>query len=153
MFTRQAWEGSIQQAIERVANTRRDEIDWVLSDSRQALSADLSPDALKARLTRRYFTDFAGSWLGFLNSLRWNPVQNISDVTDQLTLMSDVRQSPVIALMNTLAWQGKPASRAKGCLSPSSDRLKSSLAARINRLSTRAPPDHRGRWMTPLAPC
>ncbi|MFZ3619242.1 ImcF-related family protein [Leclercia barmai] len=107
MFTRQAWEGGIQQAIEKAANSRRDEIDWVLSDSRKAVSADLSPEALKARLTQRYFTDFAGSWLGFLNSLQLNPVNNIADVTDQLTLMSDVRQSPLIALMNTLAWQGQ----------------------------------------------
>ena len=107
MFTRQAWEGGIQQAIEKAANARRDEIDWVLSDSRKAVSADLSPDALKARLTQRYFTDFAGSWLRFLNSLRLNPANNIADVTDQLTLMSDVRQSPLIALMNTLAWQGQ----------------------------------------------
>lgn len=106
MFTRQAWEGGIQQAIEKAANSRRDEIDWVLSDSRKAVSADLSPEALKARLTQRYFTDFAGSWLSFLNSLRLNPANNIADVTDQLTLMSDVRQSPLIALMNTLAWQG-----------------------------------------------
>lgn len=107
MFTRQAWEGGIQQAIEKAANSRRDEIDWVLSDSHKAVSADLSPEALKARLTRRYFTDFAGSWLSFLNSLRLNPANNIADVTDQLTLMSDVRQSPLIALMNTLTWQGQ----------------------------------------------
>lgn len=107
MFTRQAWEGGIQQAIEKAATSRRDEIDWVLSDSHQAISADLSPEALKARLTRRYFTDFAGSWLNFLNSLRLTPANNIADVTDQLTLMSDVRQSPLIALMNTLAWQGE----------------------------------------------
>lgn len=107
MFTRQAWEGGIQQAIEKAANSRRDEIDWVLSDSRKAVSADLSPEALKARLTQRYFTDFAGSWLSFLNSLQLNPADNIADVTDQLTLMSDVRQSPLIALMNTLAWQGQ----------------------------------------------
>lgn len=107
MFTRQAWEGGIQQAIEKAANSRRDEIDWVLSDSRKAVSSDLSPEALKARLTQRYFTDFAGSWLSFLNSLQLNPVNNIADVTDQLTLMSDVRQSPLIALMNTLAWQGQ----------------------------------------------
>ncbi|HAT2743703.1 TPA: hypothetical protein I8372_001265 [Citrobacter farmeri] len=40
-----------------------------------------------------------------------NPVSNIADVTDQLTLMSDVRQSPVIALMNTLAWQGQTGQR------------------------------------------
>lgn len=107
MFTRQAWEGGIQQAIDKAASSRRDEIDWVLSDSRGTVSADLSPEALKARLTQRYFTDFAGSWLNFLNSLRWNTASSIADVTDQLTLMSDVRQSPLIALMNTLAWQGQ----------------------------------------------
>ncbi|MFC0139738.1 ImcF-related family protein [Erwinia mallotivora] len=114
MFTRQAWEGGIQQAIEKAANSRRDEIDWVLSDSRKAVSADLSPEALKARLTQRYFTDFAGSWLNFLNSLRLNPANNIADVTDQLTLMSDVRQSPLIALMNTLAWQGQTGQQSEG---------------------------------------
>jgi type VI secretion system protein ImpL len=114
MFTRQAWEGGIQQAIDKAASSRRDEIDWVLSDSRKAVSADLSPEALKARLTRRYFTDFAGSWLNFLNSLRLNPAQNIADVTDQLTLMSDVRQSPTIALMNTLVWQGQSGQQSEG---------------------------------------
>jgi type VI secretion system protein ImpL len=65
----------IQQAIEKAANSRRDEIDWVLSDSLKTVSADMSPEALKARLTERYFTDFAGSWLNFLNSLRWNPAE------------------------------------------------------------------------------
>ncbi|KGT95504.1 type VI secretion protein VasK [Erwinia typographi] len=114
MFTRQAWEGSIQQAIDKAASSRRDEIDWVLSDSRRAVSADLSPEALKARLTQRYFTDFAGSWLNFLNSLWLNPAHNIADVTDQLTLMSDVRQSPLIALMNTLAWQGQTGQQREG---------------------------------------
>jgi len=114
MFTRQAWEGGIQQAIEKAVSSRRDEIDWVLSDSRKSVSGDISPQALKARLTERYFTDFAGSWLSFLNSLHWNPVNNIADVTDQLTLMSDVRQSPVIALMNTLAWQGQSGQQSEG---------------------------------------
>lgn len=111
MFTRQAWEEGVQQAIETAANARRDEIDWVLSDSRHSVSADLSPEALRERLTQRYFTDFAGSWLNFLGSLRLNPTDNIADVTDQLTLMSDVRQSPLIALMNTLAWQGQTGQR------------------------------------------
>ncbi|WP_438439251.1 ImcF-related family protein [Klebsiella quasipneumoniae] len=114
MFTRQAWEGGIQQAIDKAASSRREEIDWVLSDSRKTMSTDLSPEALKARLTRRYFTDFAGSWLNFLNSLRLNPATNIADVTDQLTLISDIRQSPLIALMNTLAWQGQAGQQREG---------------------------------------
>lgn len=107
MFTRQAWEGGIQDAIDKAVASRRDEIDWVLSDNRKTVSGDISPQALKQRLTNRYFTDFSGAWLGFLNSIRLNPAHNISDVTDQLTLIGDVRQSPLIALMNTLAYQGQ----------------------------------------------
>ncbi|CAK9886282.1 MAG: hypothetical protein XXXJIFNMEKO3_02710 [Candidatus Erwinia impunctatus] len=114
MFSRQAWEGEVQQAIEQVATMRRDEIDWVLSDSRQSLAEEISPEALKERLAARYFSDFAASWLNFLNSLRWQPVHNIADVTDQLTLMSDIRQSPLIALMNTLAFQGQTGQPTEG---------------------------------------
>lgn len=107
MFTRQAWEGGIQGAIEKAVASRRDEIDWVLSDNRKSVTGDVSPEALKKRLTDRYFTDFAGAWLTFLNSIRLNPAHSIADVTDQLTLAGDVRQSPLIALMNTLAYQGQ----------------------------------------------
>jgi type VI protein secretion system component VasK len=105
----------------------------VLSDSRKAVSSDLSPEALKARLTQRYFTDFAGSWLSFLNSLQLNPANNIADVTDQLTLMSDVRQSPLIALMNTSPGRDRPASKAKAFRTPSSNRLKTWSAEKTNR--------------------
>ncbi|MBJ3590117.1 type VI secretion protein VasK [Salmonella enterica subsp. enterica serovar Saintpaul] len=109
MFTRQAWEQSVQPAIEKVVKARRDELDWVLTDSkRQAMTQDeTSPEALKNRLTERYFADFSGAWLGFLNSLRWNQAATLSDSIDQLTLMADVRQSPLVALMNTLNVQGR----------------------------------------------
>ncbi len=45
MFTRQAWEGGVREAIDKAVATRRDEIDWVLSDSRQTVSGDVSPEA------------------------------------------------------------------------------------------------------------
>ncbi|MDH8454289.1 ImcF-related family protein [Klebsiella pneumoniae] len=105
MFTRQAWEGQVKEAIEQVATARREEIDWVLSDRQQDASADISPEALRTRLMERYFTDFAGSWLTFLNSIRWKKEDSLSGVLDQLTLMADARQSPLIALTDTVAWQ------------------------------------------------
>lgn len=107
IFTRKAWEESIQPAIKKAVESRRNEIDWVLSDSQHELSQDISPDALKHQLTERYFADFSDSWLNFLNSLQWRQTESLSDTIDQLSLMSDVRQSPVIALMNTVAYQGK----------------------------------------------
>ena len=109
MFTRQAWEQAVQPAIEKVVKARRDELDWVLTDSQRQVNKqdETSPEALKKRLTERYFTDFSGAWLEFLNSLRWNPAATLSDSIDQLTLMADVRQSPLVALMNTLNVQGR----------------------------------------------
>lgn len=107
MFTRQAWEQAVQPAIEKVVTERRDEMDWVLSDSRQPATQSTSGEALKARLTERYFADFGGVWLDFLNSLRLQPATTLSDTIDQLTLMADVRQSPLVALMNTLNIQGR----------------------------------------------
>ncbi|MFY3739398.1 ImcF-related family protein, partial [Escherichia coli] len=62
---------------------------------------------LKQRLTARYFADFSTAWLDFLNSLRWQRAVTLSDAIDQLTLMADVRQSPLVALMNTLNVQGR----------------------------------------------
>lgn len=109
MFTRQAWEQAVQPAIEKVVKARRDELDWVLTDSNRQVKTqnDTSPEALNKRLTDRYFADFGGAWLEFLNSLRWNRAATLSDSIDQLTLMADVRQSPLVALMNTLNVQGR----------------------------------------------
>ncbi|MGL4430115.1 MAG: ImcF-related family protein [Silvania sp.] len=109
MFTRQAWEQAVQPAIEKVVKARRDELDWVLTDSKRQVNKqdETSPEALKKRLTERYFADFGGAWLDFLNSLRWNRATTLSDSIDQLTLMADVRQSPLVALMNTLNVQGR----------------------------------------------
>jgi len=109
MFTRQAWEQAVQPAIEKVVKARRDELDWVLTDSKLQVNQqdEASPEALKKRMTERYFADFGGAWLEFLNSLRWNQAATLSDSIDQLTLMADVRQSPLVALMNTLNVQGR----------------------------------------------
>lgn len=107
IFTRQAWDEAVQPAIEKVIKERRDEMDWVLSDNQQRTTQQVSPEALKQRLTARYFADYSGAWLDFLNSLRLQKAATLSDAIDQLTLMADVRQSPLVALMNTLNVQGR----------------------------------------------
>ncbi|MDR3455032.1 MAG: ImcF-related family protein, partial [Rhodoferax sp.] len=111
VFTRQAWEGQVRQAIDEITQARREEVDWVLSDKPANLAPELTPDLLRERLTERYFQDYAGVWLDFLNSLRWHPADSLGAVIDQLTLMSDIRQSPLIGLMNTLAYQGQAGTR------------------------------------------
>ncbi|GLK89276.1 ImcF-related family protein [Pseudomonas turukhanskensis] len=111
MYTRQAWEGQVRQAIDEIAEAHREKIDWVLSDAPAELGSALSPEQLKQRLVARYFQDYSNAWLRFLTSLRWQKAASLAQVIDQLTVMSDVRQSPLIALLNTLAYQGQAGSR------------------------------------------
>ncbi|NWB27837.1 type VI secretion protein VasK [Pseudomonas gingeri] len=111
VFTRQAWEGQVRQAIDDIARARREQVDWVLSDKPAEIDPEISPQVLRERLSERYFQDYAGVWLDFLNSLRWHPAESFGEVIDQLGLMSDSRQSPLIALMNTLAYQGQAGAR------------------------------------------
>lgn len=107
MFTRQAWEEQVQDAINEVVKTRRDEIDWVLTDKTHQTGSDISPEALKARLTERYFTDFGNAWLNMVNSIQWQDATSLAEAIAQLSLIGDVRRSPLVALMNTLNYQGK----------------------------------------------
>ncbi|BCD87430.1 type VI secretion protein VasK [Pseudomonas solani] len=113
VFTRQAWEGGVRKAIDEIAAARREEIDWVLSDDRSQIDATLTPEALRESLTARYFQDYGRAWLDMLNSLRWQEAGSLADVVDQLTLMTDVRQSPFIALVNTLSYQGRAGTRGQ----------------------------------------
>jgi len=105
-FTRQAWDGYLRDAIGKIAQTRHEELDWVLSDPQHPLAAELQPEALKARLTERYFADFSQAWLVFLNSIRWHKAEDPSQAIGQLSLLADARRSPLLALMEALAVQG-----------------------------------------------
>lgn len=42
-----------------------------------------------------------------VNSIQWQEATSLSEAIAQLNLIGDVRQSPLVALMNTLARQGK----------------------------------------------
>jgi type VI secretion system protein ImpL len=117
IFSREGYEGYVAPAIEAAA--RRTEIasDWVLTDGNpqstqvppQATSR--SAEALQRALTEQYFSDYADHWQGFMNSLQWVPTRTLPAAIDQLKLMADARQSPVIALMKSLAYQGAAGAR------------------------------------------
>lgn len=132
MFTRQAWEEQVQDAIDEVVKTRRDEIDWVLTDKTYQPEDDVAPKALKARLTQRYFNDFGNAWLNMLNSVQWQQASSLSEAIAQLNLIGDVRQSPLVALMNTLAWQGKTGQKGQALADSIVDSAKKLIGQKKN---------------------
>lgn len=132
MFTRQAWQEQVQDAINEVVKTRRDEIDWVLSDKKHQPDSEMSPEALKVRLTERYFTDFGNAWLNMVNSIQWYEATSLSEAIAQLSLIADVRQSPLVALMNTLAWQGQTGEKGEALADSIVDSAKKLIGKQKN---------------------
>ncbi|MHA7684149.1 ImcF-related family protein [Cupriavidus sp. PET2-C1] len=135
VFTRQAYEGYVASAIEQAA--RRTEIanDWVLTDGKpqqpQQQTESRSAEALQAALTEQYFADYAEHWQGFMNSLQWEAAPTLPAAIAQLKLMADARQSPVIALMKSLAYQGGAGARQ--------DSLSDTLVAKTQDLLGKKP--------------
>ncbi|NKJ48384.1 hypothetical protein CIC12_16895 [Burkholderia sp. SG-MS1] len=106
VFTRQAWEGTIAASIDEAAKRNEVASDWVLATDAQRTAPEQSADDMKASLTSRYFADYADHWQGFMNTLQWEPSPTLPSAIQQLKLMADARQSPVLALLKTLEYQG-----------------------------------------------
>lgn len=113
VYTREAWEGTIAPAIEEAAKHNGVASDWVLAGTGNAANADAaqraqasSPEALKSALISRYFDDYAEHWQAFMNTLQWEPAASMPAAIGQLKALADARQSPLIALMKSLEFQG-----------------------------------------------
>ncbi|WP_322789555.1 ImcF-related family protein [Paraburkholderia caribensis] len=111
VFTREAWEGTIAQAIDDAAKHNGTASDWVLAganttNSTQQAQTASSPEALKAALISHYFADYAEHWQAFMNTIQWERAPSMPAAIGQLKAMADARQSPLIALMKSLEYQG-----------------------------------------------
>ncbi|WP_322062867.1 ImcF-related family protein [Paraburkholderia sp. J63] len=102
IFTRAAWDERISKAIDEASEQGDISGDWVLSDAK---TVNQAPSTLKAELRQRYFDDYGRAWALFLNSLRWQPASTLPATADQLTLLADPQRSPLVALMNVVAYQ------------------------------------------------
>jgi type VI secretion system protein ImpL len=125
IYTRAAWEGVIEKAIDDAANDQHVEADWVLTDdglatqvnattvrgaigsARATVDAKRDADDLRQRLRTRYFTDYAAAWATMLNSFQWIGATNFSGVIDQLTRLTDAQTSPLLAVMKSVQYQGQ----------------------------------------------
>lgn len=125
VFTRAAWEGGIEKAIDDAAKDQHVEGDWVLTGdqpvaqisatavegavdaARVALDAKHDADDLRERLRTRYFTDYTAAWATMLNSFQLIPATSFSGVIDQLTRLTDAQTSPLLAVMKSVQYQGE----------------------------------------------
>ncbi|MFC3625939.1 ImcF-related family protein [Vogesella amnigena] len=122
VYTRQAYDGFVKEAISRLSQQTASNGDWVLGQ--QAIKSSDKPADIAAALQRRYFADFAHAWQGYLNRIQWQPAANLSASAEQLRVYADAQQSPLAGLMQTIVWQAQAGAQQRSLADSLVDKAK-----------------------------
>jgi type VI secretion system protein ImpL len=101
IFTRQGWEGFVKpELIKLVSGNLRNESDWVL-DGEGGDSIVQKANFMREFMTR-YKRDYAQVWYTLLNGVGVRHFTDMANATEQLSLLSDVQNSPVKTLLSAV---------------------------------------------------
>lgn len=102
-FTREAWEGYVQDAIRNAATAELQRVDWVLNAAQKDdLSLEGSPEQVRAALTELYKTEYVKEWQRFVQGVSVAPFADYADAVRQLNRLGEPRNSPLKAVFDTL---------------------------------------------------
>lgn len=100
VYTREAWDNVIQQAIEKSIAPMSQNGSWVLLT--HGNSEDIT--ALKAGLTARYFAEYAEAWQKFLNGITWRYPPFLLSSSARLRAYGEAQRTALHALFSVIAY-------------------------------------------------
>jgi type VI secretion system protein ImpL len=102
-FTRQAWQGFVQDAFREAANRELQSADWVLkTSSRDDLTLEGSPEQIQKSLVELYKNDYAREWQKFVQGVTIKDLNNFDQAAGAMNRLGDPQNSPMNKLMNTV---------------------------------------------------
>jgi type VI secretion system protein ImpL len=102
-FTREAWDGYIEEAFKQAAGSDLQSTDWVLkTTARDDLTLEGSPEQIRKQLTELYKTEYVREWQRFMQGVSVNEFGSFEQAVARMNRLGDPQQSPIRKLMNTL---------------------------------------------------
>jgi type VI secretion system protein ImpL len=102
-FTREAWQGYVDQAFKEAATNELQSADWVLKTSaRDDLTLEGSPDQIRKALTDMYKTEYVGEWQRFMQGISVAEFGSFGNAVTQMNRLGDKNESPIKKLLTTL---------------------------------------------------
>ncbi len=105
-FTREAWEGFVQDAFRDAANRELQSADWVLKTaSKDDLTLEGSPEQIQKALVELYKNDYAREWQRFLQGVTIRDLATFEAAAGAMNRLGDPQSSPIGKLVNTVYQQ------------------------------------------------
>ena len=102
-FTREAWDGYIQEAFKEAATRELQSADWVLKvAARDDLTLEGSPEQIRKALTELYKSEYVKEWQRFMQGISVADFNNFETAVVRMNRLGDPAQSPIRKVMQTL---------------------------------------------------
>jgi type VI secretion system protein ImpL len=102
-FTRQAWEGFVQQAFRDAANRELQSADWVLKTAaRDDLTLEGSPEQIQKSLVDLYKAEYAREWQKFMQGVTVKDLDGFDGAASAMNRLGDPQNSPISKLVSTV---------------------------------------------------
>ncbi|HEU4620629.1 MAG TPA: type VI secretion system membrane subunit TssM [Burkholderiaceae bacterium] len=99
-FSREAWEGYVEQAIKDAANKELQSSDWVLkTGARDDLTLEGSPEQIQKNLVAQYKADYAREWRKFLQGVTIAEFTSFARGVELMNRLGDPQNSPIATLL------------------------------------------------------
>ena len=103
VFTREAWDGYVKEAIKEAANKELQSSDWVLKTAvADDLTLEGSPEQIEKTLTRMYKTEYVREWQRFMQGITVQEFGSFEQAVAHMNRLGDPKHSPVGLLVQTL---------------------------------------------------
>ncbi|CAN7407088.1 type VI secretion system membrane subunit TssM [Pseudoduganella sp. LjRoot289] len=105
-FTREAWEGFVQDAFREAANRELQSADWVLKTaSKDDLTLEGSPEQIQKSLVDLYKNDYAKEWQKFVQGVTVRDLDGFETAAASMNRLGDPQVSPLNKLISTVYQQ------------------------------------------------
>jgi type VI secretion system protein ImpL len=105
-FTREAWEGYVQDAFREAANRELQSADWVLkTTSKDDLTLEGSPEQIQKSLVDLYKNDYAKEWQKFVQGVTIRDLDGFDTAASAMNRLGDPQLSPLNKLISTVYQQ------------------------------------------------
>lgn len=113
-FTREAWEGYVEQAIKDSATNETSNTDWVLKTaSNDDLTLEGSPEQIQKTLTAMYKAEYIREWQKFIQVINVQDFSSFEEAVNRINRLGDPSISPLYKLMeiiyNQTSWDNPSA--------------------------------------------
>jgi type VI secretion system protein ImpL len=104
IFSYQAWNGYVKDAIEQAANSPTDSKDWVLNMTQSDdLTFSGSPEQIRKQLTELYKQEYIAEWRKFVNAVHYAKANDLTQQVRITDILGEPENSPIRILIDRIA--------------------------------------------------